>query len=72
MQEDTCLAILTSVKTASKKLPILRGIVSKRDELHSELVNLKRAVIVQLGQFYFPIPLLDEIMTSFFNRESKD
>jgi predicted O-methyltransferase YrrM len=56
------LSILTSLKTAIKKLPILNQIVSERDKLYSELVALKKDQrFVPPGHFYSPIPSLDEI-----------
>ncbi len=54
--------MLTYIKTAIKKLPILSEIVSERDKLHSELASLKKNLrFVPPGHFYSPIPSLDEI-----------
>jgi hypothetical protein len=53
------LPLLTFIKTAIKKLPILNEIVSERDNLRSELIALK--IFVPPGHFYSPIPSLDEI-----------
>ncbi|NTV13529.1 MAG: class I SAM-dependent methyltransferase [Desulfobulbaceae bacterium] len=50
------------IKNALKKLPILKGIVSERDQLQAELVALKGSYsFVPPGHFYSPIPSLDEI-----------
>ena len=46
--------MLTSIKTASKKLPILNKIVSAREKK-------KNLLFVPPGHFYSPIPSLDEI-----------
>jgi predicted O-methyltransferase YrrM len=70
------ITMITYIKSAVKKLPILREIVaqrdrlhserdrlhSERDRLHSELVFLKKNLqFVPPGHFYSPIPSLDEI-----------
>lgn len=54
--------MLTYIKTAIKRLPVLNEIVSERDKLHSELVALKKNLrFVPPGHFYSPIPSLDEV-----------
>lgn len=54
--------MLTYMKTAIKKLPILSEIVSERDKLHSELVALKKNLrFAPPGHFYSPIPSLEDI-----------
>lgn len=54
--------MITAIKSAVKKLPGVRKIVSERDKLHSELVALKKNQrFVPPGHFYSPIPSLDEI-----------
>src|SRR5664280_869245 len=54
--------MLTSIKTAIKKLPIIDDIISERDKLHDELAYFKRnQKFVPPGHFYSPIPSLDEI-----------
>ncbi|MBU6435069.1 MAG: class I SAM-dependent methyltransferase, partial [Nitrospirae bacterium] len=51
--------MLTLLKTAVKRLPIIRDLVEERDKLLSELSALKR--FVPPGHFFSPIPSLDEI-----------
>lgn len=54
--------MLTYIKTAIKKLPLLAEIVSERDKLHSELVALKQNLrFVPPGHFYSPIPSLKDV-----------
>ncbi len=51
--------MLTLLKSAIKKLPIINDFVSERDRLLSELKVLKR--FAPPGHFFSPIPSLDEI-----------
>ena len=54
--------MLTYIKAALNKLPIITEIVSERDKLHSELVALKKNLrFVPPGHFYSPIPSLDDV-----------
>jgi hypothetical protein len=54
---------ITAIKSAVKKLPGFREIVSERDMLHSELVALKRNLrFVPPGHFYSPIPSIEDIL----------
>jgi predicted O-methyltransferase YrrM len=54
--------MLTYIKTAIKKLPLLAEIVSERDKLHSEFVALKQNLrFVPPGHFYSPIPSLKDV-----------
>ncbi len=63
------MSMLTALKTAVKKLPIIHKLVSERDQLYaerdhlySELMELRRTVrFVPPGHFYSPIPSLDEV-----------
>ena len=51
-----------SLKSVFRRLPIVRGLVSERDRLHSELVSLKKNLgRIPPGHFYSPIPSLAEI-----------
>lgn len=53
---------ITVLKSAVKKLPIFRGIVSERDGLRSELAAIKGQVkFAPPGHFYSPLPSLDEV-----------
>jgi len=51
--------MLTLLKSAIKRLPIIHDFVAERDKLLSELVALKR--FAPPGHFFSPIPSLDEI-----------
>lgn len=51
--------MLTLLKSAIKKLPIIHDWVAERDKLVSELVTLKR--FAPPGHFSSPIPSLDEV-----------
>lgn len=51
--------MLTLLKSAIKKLPIIHDWVAERDKLASELVTLKR--FAPPGHFSSPIPSLDEV-----------
>jgi len=51
--------MLTLLKSAIKKLPIIHDWVAERDKLASELVTLKR--FAPPGHFFSPIPSLDEV-----------
>jgi hypothetical protein len=56
------LPAITVLKSAVKKLPIFRGIVSERDGLRSELAAIKGQVkFAPPGHFYSPLPSLDEV-----------
>jgi hypothetical protein len=60
--EETTLSMLTSFKSAIKKLPIFHKRISELDKLHLELVALKKNQgFVPPGHFYSPIPSLAEI-----------
>ena len=64
------MPLLTNFKSAVKKLPVIREIVSERDKLHSELVALRKDLValkqnlrfVPPGHFYSPIPSMEEIL----------
>jgi hypothetical protein len=54
----------TSLRTIFKKLPIVKRLISERDELRSQLAVLKRELrfgFVPPGHYYSPIPSLEEI-----------
>jgi len=51
--------MLTFIKNAIKKLPVINEIVSERDNLRSEIISLKG--FVPPGHYYSPIPSLEEI-----------
>ncbi len=53
------MTILTFIKTAIKRLPVIRKLVAERDQLRVELAEMKR--FVPPGHFYSPIPALDEV-----------
>lgn len=53
------MPLRTSIKSVIKNLPILRQIVSERDELRAQLAKAQR--FVPLGHFYSPIPFLEDI-----------
>jgi Methyltransferase domain len=56
------VSLFRALKSVIKKLPIVHGIVSERDQFHSELVALKRNLgKIPPGHFYSPIPSLEEI-----------
>ena len=56
------MSMLTSFKSAIKKLPILHKSISELNKLRLELVALKKnRGFVPPGHFYSPIPSLDEI-----------
>jgi hypothetical protein len=56
------MSVISAIKSAVKKLPGVREIVSERDMLHSELVALKRNLrFVPPGHFYSPIPSIEDI-----------
>jgi hypothetical protein len=49
----------TFIKNEIKKLPVIKEIVSERDDLRSEVISLRG--FVPPGHYYSPIPSLDEI-----------
>lgn len=55
--------MLNNIKAAIKKLPILRQIISQRDNAIAERDKLRSElnVFVPSGHFYSPIPAIDEI-----------
>jgi len=51
--------MLILIKSGIKRLPVIRSFVSERNQLQSELADIKR--FVPPGHFFSPIPALDEI-----------
>jgi hypothetical protein len=57
------MSVITAIKSAVKKLPGVRDVISDRDKLYSELIALKRYFgFVPPGHFYSPIPSIEDIL----------
>jgi hypothetical protein len=53
---------LSKLKSASRRLPIIKGFVAQREELRSELAALKKNLTFMApGHYYSPIPSLDDV-----------